>query len=155
MAKRRRSALCFDEVAAKYPDFPQLVMRKIDLHRRGAYYTENALQAVDPSRHQTGGTHIFGTRDGRLSYRPEAFTLRDGTLVLTTPTPLEGNDPYVVDRIGDSLILLDKGQEIDEIFYWDKPDYYDKKTSRGVLMQNIIGSRRTLPEDSTPSRSRT
>jgi hypothetical protein len=135
------SALGFDEVAAKYPDFPQLIMRKIDLHRRGAHYTESALRAVDPSRHQTGGTHIFGTRDGTLSYRPEAFTLRDGTLVLTTPTPLEGNDPYIVDRVGEKLILRDKGQEIDEIFYWDKPDYYDKKTSRGTLMQNVIGSR--------------
>ncbi|MDR1710111.1 MAG: radical SAM protein [Candidatus Accumulibacter sp.] len=135
------TALSFDEVAAKYPEFPRLVMLKIDIHRRGAYYTERALAAVDPERHQTGGTHIFGTRDGKLVHRPEAFTLRDGTLVLTTPTPLEDNDPYIVDQIGGKLVLLDKGKEIEEIFYWDKPDYYGKKTSRGVLMQNVAGSR--------------
>jgi hypothetical protein len=132
--------LTFEETAAKYPEFPRLVMLKVDIHRRGVYYTENALAAVDPERHQTGGTHIFGTRDGKLTQRPEAFILRDGTSVLTTPTPLESN-PYIVDRINGKLILLDKGRELDEIFYWDKPDYYGKRTSKGVLMQNVAGAR--------------
>jgi hypothetical protein len=134
------SALSFEEVAAKYPGFPRLVMLKIDIHRRGVYYTENALKAVDPEKHQTGGTHIFGTRDGKLTSRPEAFVLRDGTSVLTTPTPLE-SDPYIVDCLDGKLVLLDKGKELEEIFYWDKPDYYGKKTSTGVLMQNVVAAR--------------
>jgi hypothetical protein len=135
-----KKELSFEEVAAKYPEFPRLVMLKIDLHRRGVYYTENALDAVDPEKHQTGGTHIFGTRDGKLTSRPEAFVLRDGASVLTTPTPLE-NDPYVVDRIDGRLVVLDKGKELEEIFYWDKPDYYGKKTSKGTLMQNVVAAR--------------
>jgi hypothetical protein len=134
------STLTFEEVAAKYPEFPRLVMLKIDIHRRGVYYTDSALEAVDPEKHQTGGTHIFGTRDGKLTSRPEAFVLRDGTSVLTTPTPLE-NDPYTVELIDGKLILLDKGKELEEVFYWDKPDYYGKKTSNGVLMQNVVAAR--------------
>jgi hypothetical protein len=27
------------------------------------------------------------------------------------------------------------------VFYWDKPDYYGKRTSNGVLMQNVVSSR--------------
>ncbi|MDR1460256.1 MAG: hypothetical protein LBI78_01235 [Campylobacteraceae bacterium] len=135
-----RSALNFDDVAAKYPEFPRLIMLKTDIHRRGVYYTPRALEAVDVTKHQLGGTHIFGTRDGKLTKRPEAFVLRDGTSVLSTPTPLE-NNPYIVDLIDGKLILTDKKREIEEVFYWDKPDYYDKRTSSGALMQNIIGAR--------------
>jgi hypothetical protein len=132
--------LHFAEVAAKYPEFPRLIMLKIDIHRRGVYYTENALAALDPEKHQTGGTHIFGTRDGKLTARPEAFMLRDGTSVLTTPTPLE-SDPYIVDLVDGTLTLCDKGEALEEVFYWDKPDYYGKRTSRGVLMQNVAAAR--------------
>ncbi|MDR1614805.1 MAG: hypothetical protein LBS26_04465 [Campylobacteraceae bacterium] len=135
-----RSTLSFEEVAAKYPEFPRLVMLKTDIHRRGVYYTPKALEAVDITKHQLGGTHIFGTRDGKLTKRPEAFVLRDGTSVLSTPTPLE-NSPYVVDLIDGRVVLTDDGEVLEEVFYWEKPDYYDKKTSSGALMQNIIGSR--------------
>ncbi|MDR2081568.1 MAG: hypothetical protein LBP54_06765, partial [Campylobacteraceae bacterium] len=30
---------------------------------------------------------------------------------------------------------------LEEVFYWEKPDYYDKRTSSGALMQNVVGSR--------------
>ncbi|MDR0665831.1 MAG: hypothetical protein LBF71_00280 [Campylobacteraceae bacterium] len=135
-----KSALNFEETAAKYPEFPRLVMLKIDIHRRGVYYAPNALKAVDETRHQLGGTHIFGTRDGKLTKRPEAFVLRDGTSVLSTPTPLE-NDPYIVDLIDGRLVLTDGENVLEEVFYWEKPDYYGKRTSSGALMQNIAGSR--------------
>ena len=136
-----KSALSFEEVAAKYPDFPRLIMLKTDIHRRGVFYTDKALARVDPERHQTGGTHIFGTRDGKLTWRPEAFVLRDGTSVLTTPTPLENNQPYIVDDRDGRLVVLDNDQELEEVFYWDKPDYYGKRTSNGVLMQNVAAAR--------------
>jgi biotin synthase-related radical SAM superfamily protein len=132
--------LSFSEVAEKYPNFPKLIMLKTDIHRRGVYYTQDAVNAVDISKHQLGGTHIFGTRDGKLTKRPEAFVLRDGTSVLSTPTPLE-NNPYVVDLIDGKLFVTDNGEALEEIFYWDKPNYYDKKTSSGALMQNIVNAR--------------
>jgi hypothetical protein len=132
--------LSFDEVTAKYPDFPRLLALKIDMHRRGVAYTDRALSAFDPSVHQGGGTHIFGTRDGKLTARPEALTLRDGTSVIATPTPIEQN-PYIVDLIDDKLMITDRGEAIDETFFWDKPDYYDKRTSSGAIMQNVVSAR--------------
>jgi hypothetical protein len=135
-----RSQLSFSEVAAKYPDFPRFVMLKTDIHRRGVTYTDAALETFDPSRHQSGGTHIFSSRDGKLTGRPESILLRDGTLVLATPTPPEQN-PYVIDIVGGKLTLTDQGEALDEVFYWDKPDYYGKRTSNGVLMQNVVSAR--------------
>jgi len=135
-----RSQLNFEEVSAKYPEFPRLIMLKTDIHRRGVFYTDKALETVDITKHQLGGTHIFGTRDGKLTQRPEAFILRDGTSVLSTPTPLEDN-PYIVDQIDGKLVLTDEGKILEEVFFWDKPDFYDQKTSSGSLMQNIVSAR--------------
>ncbi len=135
-----RSQLTFEEVSAKYPEFPRLIMLKTDIHRRGVFYTDKALETVDVTKHQLGGTHIFGTRDGKLTQRPEAFILRDGTSVLSTPTPLEDN-PYIVDYIDGKLVLTDEGKVLEEVFFWDKPDFYDQKTSSGALMQNIVSAR--------------
>jgi hypothetical protein len=135
-----KSTLSFNEVAARYPEFPRSILLKTDLHRRGVHYTDAALSACDPECHQTGGTHIFGTRDGRLTHRPEALILRDGASVLTTPTPLDEN-PYVVDLVDETLVVMDEGRIIDEVYFWDKPDYYGKRTSKGTLMQNVIGAR--------------
>ncbi|MDR2080648.1 MAG: hypothetical protein LBP54_02020, partial [Campylobacteraceae bacterium] len=132
--------LTLDEIADKYPEFPRLVLLKTDIQRRGVYYTPEALDAVDPDIHHLGGTDIFGSRDGKLKYRPESFSLRDGTSVISTPTPLE-NDPYVVDLIDGKLVLTDNEHILEEVFYWEKPDYYDKRTSSGALMQNVVGSR--------------
>ena len=135
-----RSQLNFEEVSAKYPEFPRLIMLKTDIHRRGVFYTDKALETVDVTKHQLGGTHIFGTRDGKLTQRPEAFILRDGTSVLSTPTPLE-DSPYIVDQIDGKLVLTDEGKILEEVFFWDKPDFYDQKTSSGALMQNIVSAR--------------
>jgi hypothetical protein len=132
--------LTLDEVVEKYPNFPKLIILKTDVQRRGVYYTADALDEVNPDIHHLGGTDIFGSRDGKLKYRPESFTLRDGTSVLSTPTPLE-NNPYVVDFIDGRLVLTDNGEILEEVFYWEKPDYYDKRTSSGALMQNIVGAR--------------
>jgi len=66
--------------------------------------------------------------------------LRDGTSVLSTPTPLEDN-PYIVDQIDGIIVLTDEGKILEEVFFWDKPDFYDQKTSSGALMQNIVSAR--------------
>ncbi|GHS85214.1 radical SAM protein [Campylobacterota bacterium] len=134
------NALSFEEVAAKYPNFPRLLLLKIDMHRRGVAYTDRALSVFDPSVHQGGGTHIFGTRDGKLTARPEALTLRDGTSVIATPTPFDQH-PYVIDLIDNRLIAHDRGEPVDEVFFWDKPDYYDKRTASGAIMQNVVSAR--------------
>jgi hypothetical protein len=136
----RTRELSLREIVEKYPDIPRLIIIKTDVQRRGVYYTDRALDKVDETLHQTGGTHIFGTRDGRLTQRPESLLLRDSTSIITTPTPLDQN-PYIVDFQDEQLVLLDEGKKIEEVEYWPKPFYYDKKTSSGVLMQHVVSSR--------------
>jgi len=138
--KKQHTDLRLAELAAKYPDFPHLVMLKTDIQRRGVHYTNRALHVANPAIHQLAGTHIFGTRDGILTQRPEAFILRDGTSVLTSPTPLEEN-PYIVDVCGGRLVVIDDGIELEEIEYWTKPDYYNLTTSSGVPMSLIASAR--------------
>jgi hypothetical protein len=123
-------------------------MLKMDLQRRGVHYTQAALRAVDPAVHQLGGTHVFGVRDGRYIAdnggkpvrRPEAFILRDGSSVITNPTPLDQH-PYIIDVVDGRLAIMDADQAVEEISYWEKPAYYDKFTRSGVLMQNVISAR--------------
>ncbi|HPT86834.1 MAG TPA: radical SAM protein [Bacillota bacterium] len=138
--KPKATELSFEEVAAKYPQFPRLLLLKTDLQRRGVYYTKQALSKVDPVIHQLGGTHIFGTRDGILTQRPEALILRDGTSVITSPTPLEQN-PYIVDFRDGRLVVMDGGVELEEVEYWTKPDYYNLTTSSGIPMSHVASAR--------------
>lgn len=138
--KKQPFELTLDEVAAKYPQFPRLIILKTDIQRRGVHYTDRALSVVDPAVHQLAGTHIFGTRDGILTSRPEAFILRDGTSVLTSPTPLEQN-PYIVDLRDGRLVLVDNDVELEEIEYWTKPDYYNLTTSTGIPMSHVVSAR--------------
>lgn len=140
LADKTQANSRLEELTAKYPKFPYLVMLKTDIQRRGIYYTKAALKAADPNIHQMAGTHIFGTRDGILTHRPEAFILRDGTSVLTTPTPLEQN-PYIVDFRDNHLVLMDDKEELEEIEYWTKPAFYNKTTKSGIPMSLIASAR--------------
>jgi len=129
-----------DEVCAKHPDVPRLVVVKTDVQRRGVFYTDAALERLDPERHQTTGTHIFGARDGRTAARPESLLLRDGSSIVTTPTPIE-QDPYVVDFVDGRLALLDAGRPVEEVEYWPRPDFYGKTTRSGLPMRLVVSAR--------------
>lgn len=128
------------EVVEKYPHIPALVILKTDVQRRGVFYTQNALGVLDPDRHATTGTHIFGSRDGELAPRPESLLLRDGSSIITTPTPLD-QDPYLVDLHEGRPYLFDKGEPLEEVEYWPRPDFYAKKTVSGKEMKNIVSAR--------------
>jgi len=129
-----------DEVLAEHSDFPRLVALKIDVQRRGVNYTERALTHVDERLHQIRGTYIFGSRDKSLTAVPESLILRDGTTVLTDPTPLDQN-PYRVDWQDGRFVLLDGERFIEETELWPQPAYYDKKTSNGTLMKHVFTAR--------------
>jgi hypothetical protein len=135
-----RNELNLQEVIGKYPDVSPLVILKTDVQRRGVHYTEQALNAVDPSVHQLRSPYIFGSRDAQLSVVPESLLLRDGTSIIVDPTPLEKN-PYLVDAIDGQIVLTDHGGILEEVEYWPKPAYYDKKTSSGVPMNFIASAR--------------
>ncbi len=128
------------DVLAKYPEMPRLVALKIDVQRRGVHYTERALAQVDPDRHQLRGAYLFGSRDASLSAVPESLLLRDGTTILTDPTPLAHN-PYRVDARDGRFVLTDHGEELEEVELWPAPAYYDKYTSSGLPMKYVVTAR--------------
>jgi hypothetical protein len=138
--KRRRDEPSLDQVCASHPDVPRLVVVKTDVQRRGVYYTDAALRQLDPERHQTTGTHIFGARDGQTAARPESLLLRDGSSIVTTPTPLD-QDPYVVDVVDGVLALTDSGRPVEEVEYWPRPDFYGKSTRSGLPMRVVVSAR--------------
>ncbi|MDR1367099.1 MAG: radical SAM protein [Candidatus Accumulibacter sp.] len=130
----------FDEVLAEHPDFPRLIALKIDVQRRGVDYTEHAQRAINPERHQLRSPYIFGSRDGEIKPLPESLLLRDGTTILTDPTPAE-QDPYVVDYINGHFVLIDRGEIVEPVELWPKPAYYGKTTRSGQPMSHIVTAR--------------
>lgn len=132
LRQKFRDEPSFDEVVAQHPRFPRLVARKIDVQRRGVHYSKRALEAVDPARHQ-----IYTWEN--VNY-PHSLLLRDGGTILVIPQP-EERDPYVVDFIDGRFVLLDAGLLVEDVEIWPKPDYYDKKTSSGRLMREVVSAR--------------
>lgn len=137
---RYREEASFDETLARHPDFPRLIALKIDVQRRGVFYTRRAEAAVDPAVHQLRSPYIFGSRDGAIKPLPESLLLRDGTTILVDPTPLE-QDPYKVDFRDGRFVLIDDGRELETVSLWPKPAYYDKLTSSGLPMSHIVTAR--------------
>lgn len=41
----------------------------------------------------------------------------------------------------DRIVLVDDDRIIDEVIYWEKPKFYDKKTSFGTPMQEVVDAR--------------
>ena len=139
LLKNRDTELSLSEVVAKHPRMPRLIAIKIDAQRRGVHYTDNALASLDASV-QMRSPYLFGSRDGEIKPLPESILLRDGTSILTDPTPLDQN-PYLVDLVDGKLALVDDGQVIEFIELWPKPLYYDKTTSSGIPMSHIVSAR--------------
>src|SRR6266568_1131156 len=119
---RSDEAVTLDDVVAKYPDIPRLVTVKIDVQRRGVHYTARAESVVDSAVHQLRSPYIFGSRDGEIKPLPESLLLRDGTSILTDPTPLAQN-PYLVDLVDGKLALVDRGEFVEQVDLWPKPLY--------------------------------
>jgi len=128
-----------EQVLERHPEFPRLIAVKIDAQRRGVHYTEGALKSVGASV-QMRSPYLFGSRDGEIKELPESLLLRDGTTILTDPTPLAQN-PYLVDLVDGKLALVDNGEVIEPVDLWPKPLYYDKKTSSGIPMSHIVSAR--------------
>lgn len=128
-----------DQVLDRHPEFPRLIAVKIDAQRRGVHYTERALETVDESV-QMRSPYLFGSRDGEIKDLPESLLLRDGTTILTDPTPLDQN-PYLVDLVDGKLALVDNGDFVEYVDLWSKPLYYDKFTTSGIPMSHVASAR--------------
>ncbi|WP_191013477.1 radical SAM protein [Treponema zioleckii] len=135
----RKKEESFREIIKKYPEISPFIITQLDVQRRGVTFTSAALDRVDPSIHQT---RPLGER-----LAPDSLLLRDGTSIVTNFTfatsdgTISGRDPYLVDVVDGKTVLTDNGDIIDEIIYWEKPEYYDKVTSFGNKMGTVIRAR--------------
>lgn len=136
----QQTELTLDEVLQKYPEFPRLVALKIDVQRRGVLYSDAALARVDPKLHQLRTVSIFGSRDGQIKPLPDSLMLRDGSSIVVGPSPIEAN-PYRVDVVDEVLVLVDRGQVLEEVDFWYRPKFFDKETSSGIPMAQIATAR--------------
>lgn len=132
--------LSLKEILDKYSDISPFAIIKADVTRRSLTYTDRALAAVDKSRHQYQQRVLIGSNGDEGAAVPVALTLRDGSSIIVMPSRTASN-PYVVDEIDGKLWLTDKGEAVEEVDYWDKPDYYDKYTSAGTPMWQVASAR--------------
>ncbi len=135
----RKKEESYWDILKKYPTVSPFIITQIDVQRRGITYTDAALDKVDVGIHQISP---YGER-----VAPSSLLLRDGTSIVThlsfstSKKTLNSRDPYIVDVVDDKTVLVDEDRVIDEVIYWEKPKYYDKKTSFGTPMQEVINAR--------------
>jgi hypothetical protein len=139
----RKNELSLSEVIEKYPDVPPIWVLKVDVQRRGVIYTDAAKGKINPKIHQVNAGTIAGFRTVQ-DYAPESLILRDGSYLITNFDFDNSNpqrDPYVVDVIDDKICILDQGKVLEQVWYWEKPDFYDKKASNGEPMSRYATAR--------------
>jgi hypothetical protein len=135
----RDNELSLIQVCEKYPDVSPFVIIKTDVQRRGVIYTEDALRQVDPVIHLTNVRSDFYDKE---DLTPVSLLMRDGTSIFCEGILAESiREPYVVDAVDGKIVLVDGGLPIEEVSYWEKPDYYDKETSSGVPMWHVVSAR--------------
>ena len=135
----RKKEESYREIVKKYPDVSPFVITQIDAQRRGLFYTDAALERLNPAIHQVSkpwGTIYEGRRV------PTSLLLRDGTSIIISETTTQTQrDPYTVDVVDGKTVLIDEGDVIEEVEYWEKPQFFDKTTSRGTPMHQVLDAR--------------
>ena len=135
----REKELSIKEVIKKYPEVSPFVIIKTDAQRRGVIFTQKALERVDENVHQLVHRGFSGEKKDKT---PFSLLLRDGTSVLTGGGAVTGKrDPLIVDVVDGKTVLTDDGEVLEEVSYWEKPDFYDKFTSSGKPMWHIAWAR--------------
>ena len=132
--------ITFWETCTKYPDVSPFVILKIDMQRRGFIMSQQAMGKINLERYQTKERTFSRELKGKY---PVSFMLRDGTSVITRPcfNVSNGIEPYVIDYRENSFIVCMRGIKIDEIYLWEKPNFYEKYTSKGTPMWYIANAR--------------
>lgn len=135
----RDGELSLDQVTVRHPTVSPFVILKIDVQRRGVTYTQAAMDRVDPQVHMT---QVRSDYYEKTDLAPVSLMLRDGTSIFTEGFITDWyRDPYVVDVVDGRTVLTDQGRVIEEVSYWEKPDYYDRVTSRGTPMWQVVSAR--------------
>lgn len=135
----RKKEESYWEILKKYPTVSPFIITQLDVQRRGVVYSDAALDKVDTKIHQT---KPYGDR-----IAPDSLLLRDGTSIIThfsfasSKKTLNDREPYLVDVVDNKTVLVDDDRVIEEVFYWEKPKYYDKETSLGTPMGEVVSAR--------------
>ncbi|TAK35379.1 MAG: hypothetical protein EPO21_06420 [Chloroflexota bacterium] len=134
--------MSYEQLVDRYPGVPRFVILKLDVQRRGIGLTDRAWDAVQAPYYRHRESTTYGVRRDENSGRasPGPLLLRDGTTVLVSPGPGFGNT-YTIDAVDGKFFIFDQGKQIDEVDFSPRPDYYGKKTSRGVPMESIASAR--------------
>ena len=140
--------LGFKELAEKYPDFPRLLIRKLDAESRGVVMTERAAkQAKEDGAIFEASAEDHGQETSRPVFGGALF--RDGSWVLgMEPMFLQfpegytrkGNS-YTIDAVDGKVWLFDGSEAVEEVFFAQYPAYFGKKTSRGTPMVKMVSAR--------------
>ena len=135
----RKKEESYREIVKKYPDVSPFIITQIDVQRRGIFYTDAALERVNPAIHQVKRPR-FAVYEGRGV--PTSLLQRDGTSIISSETSTQTRrDPYTVDVVDGKTVLTDEGDVIEEVEYWEKPQFFDKNTSRGTPMSHVMDAR--------------
>jgi hypothetical protein len=139
--------LDFKGVTEKYPDFPNLLVRKLDAELRGVVMTERAMERAKEEGALYDASEDLGEKGPKPVLGGALF--RDGSWVLgMEPMYLQfpkgytrkGNS-YTIDVIDDKLWMLDGKEPVEEVFLVPYPEYFGKKTSRGTPMIKVVSAR--------------
>ena len=132
----------FEMVCAKYPEAPKNLVLKADLCRRGVNFTEKALEMVQDTRYEHNPYRVFQFhgKDHVEDFKiPILFHFNDGTLVINILSPPE-KDPYTVDFVDDKFWIVSDGEQLAEINFTERPQFYDKRTKSGKLMSSLCAN---------------
>ncbi|MBI4690398.1 MAG: radical SAM protein [Nitrospirae bacterium] len=139
--------LSLEEVAKKYPDFPRIIIRKIDTALRGVTFTERALERAKEEDALYDASGDLGKKTSRPVLGGALF--RDGTVVLGLEDLylqfpekfIRRGSPYTLDVVDGRVWLLDGDKPVEEVFFVPVPAYFGKKTRRGTPMLKMATPR--------------
>lgn len=130
-----------ERVCEKYPDVPRSIILKTDLQRRGVIFTQRAVQELQNPDYEHSPSLLFQYHQVDKTKKsgfelPYVLSFNDGTYWMVRLSPPE-YDPYTVDFMDGKFWLLSGDDPLEELNTLPKPEYFDKRTSRGILMQFV------------------
>ena len=141
----REHELSLEDVIKKHPNVSPFVIIKTDLLRRGVRLTDAVKSALDPHKDAILYRGIYGDN---LAERPNGLILRDGTSIVGGSVGMEirtefngGVESYTIDIIDGKTVITDLGKVVEDVYFWPKPDYYDKLTKSGKPMWQVLVAR--------------
>jgi hypothetical protein len=136
----RKKEPSLKDVQSRYPELPPYWLLKVDMQRRGIKYTDAAKDKVDPDRHEISILSLLDGKKGRGT--PSGLVFKDGSTTIMEENDGGQRDPYIIDAIGDKIVIVDDGEILGEIEdYWEKPLFHNKKASNGEPFSKYVQHR--------------